>query len=140
MDARTGVWQLRRLVVSYCKHSGSSRGVRSFIEEKLPALQERYPHLQVETTLRSGKHPHLEGFYKNGVNKPIGVKNTEPERIHEYAEFLIQQWGSKYSGVSSQGHKTRTKQQSVQGIWTPFLNRPKLDAETLKNMPPPERA
>jgi hypothetical protein len=48
MDARTGVRQLQRLLISYCKHDGSSKGARLFIAEQLPKLQQEYPHLHIE--------------------------------------------------------------------------------------------
>ncbi len=48
MDARTGVRQLQRLLISYCKHDGSSKGARLFVAEQLPKLQKEYPHLHIE--------------------------------------------------------------------------------------------
>ncbi len=56
MDARSGVRHLQRLLVSYCKHSGSSRGARVFIEENITKLKQEYPHLDIEVqVLFSGK-------------------------------------------------------------------------------------
>uniref|UniRef100_A0A6U4K2F5 Large ribosomal subunit protein mL43 n=1 Tax=Hemiselmis andersenii TaxID=464988 RepID=A0A6U4K2F5_HEMAN len=124
MDARTGVWQLKKLVVSYCTHSGSSRGVKAFVENRLPKFQQRYPHLDIEAKVKSGKHPHLEGFYQNGVNKPIGVKNESAQDVWRRAAFLVEQWGGKHT-VSQQGHRVRTRSQTVQGMWTPYTNLPK---------------
>jgi hypothetical protein len=48
MDARTGLRQLQRLLISYCKHDGSSKGARLFVAETLPKLQQEYPHLHIE--------------------------------------------------------------------------------------------
>ena len=48
MDARTGVRQLQRLLFSYCKHSGSSKGARVFVEQNIPKIKEEYPHLDVQ--------------------------------------------------------------------------------------------
>ncbi|XP_009104214.1 54S ribosomal protein L51, mitochondrial isoform X1 [Brassica rapa] len=61
--ALRGVWQLQKLVVSYCNWGGSSRGIRAFMESELPALIEKNPQLEVATELSRGQHPYLKGIY-----------------------------------------------------------------------------
>ena len=59
MDARTGVRQLQRLLVSYCKHDGSSKGARLFVADQLPKLQQEYPHLHIEVQVINSLHAEI---------------------------------------------------------------------------------
>ena len=51
-----------------------SRGAKQFVDEMVPALKSEFPHVDLVVEKRSGHPPFLEGFYKNGRRKPIGVK------------------------------------------------------------------
>ena len=83
--ARRGVWQLKKLVINYCDHSGSSIGTRyvlvvdipmiiahkhacqsecrEFLKSWLPRFREENPHLEIAEVLRRGGHPFLEASY-----------------------------------------------------------------------------
>ena len=52
-----------------------SRGAKEFVDEVVPALKMEFPQLDLVVEKRSGKPPFLEGFYKNGRRKPIGVSS-----------------------------------------------------------------
>ncbi|KAK7330993.1 hypothetical protein VNO77_25201 [Canavalia gladiata] len=116
--ALRGVWQLNKLIVSYCDWGGSSRGIRAFMESHLPALKEKNPQLEVVTELIRGQHPHLKGFYKNKNQRVICVKNMDPEDILLHATRLRNALGRKVVKL-----RTRhvTKHPSVQGTWTTAL-------------------
>jgi hypothetical protein len=58
----------------------------------VPALKSEYPHLNLVVEARSGHAPVLEGFYKNGRRKPIGIKGEEAQNISTLAKLLIDQW------------------------------------------------
>ncbi|KAK1393028.1 large ribosomal subunit protein mL43 isoform X2 [Apium graveolens] len=116
--SQRGVWQLKKLVVSYCNWGGSSRGVREFMESKLPAFKESNPQLEVETKHIGGQHPHLEGIYRNKNERTVCVRNMTPEEVLECATKLRNSLGRKVVKL-----KTRhvTKHPSVQGTWTTAL-------------------
>lgn len=112
--ALRGVWQLKKLVVSYCNWGGSSRGIRAFMESELPALKEKNPQLEVITEL-SRQHPYLKGIYRNRNERVVCVKNMDPEEVLLNATRLRNSLGRKVVKL-----RTRhvTKHPSVQGTWT----------------------
>ena len=74
-----GVYQLMRLELKYCDHGGSSRHLRNFLENHLKTLREEWSHLDITTTVRRGRHPHVTGTYRNGRQKTVDLKNKEEE-------------------------------------------------------------
>ncbi|XP_015945914.1 uncharacterized protein LOC107470987 [Arachis duranensis] len=93
--ALRGVWQLQKLIVSYCNWGGSSRGIRAFMELELPVFKEKNPQLEVVTELIRGQHPHLKAFYKNKNERVICVKNMDPEDVLHHATRLRNALGRK---------------------------------------------
>ncbi|CAN6935526.1 unnamed protein product, partial [Brassica oleracea] len=113
--ALRGVWQLQKLVVSYCNWGGSSRGTRAFMESELSALIQKNPQLEVATELSRGQHPYLKGIYRNRNERVVCVKNMDPEQVLLNATRLRNSLGRKVVKL-----RTRhvTKHPSVQGTWT----------------------
>ena len=93
--ASRGVFQLRKLTVKYCEHSGSSRGARDFIRHCILDFANKTPAAEVVTELRPGKHPYIMGEYLTGSSKVIGVKNITPKEIMDYAMMLRNTSGRK---------------------------------------------
>ncbi|XP_070055642.1 large ribosomal subunit protein mL43 isoform X2 [Nicotiana tomentosiformis] len=106
--ALRGVWQLKKLVVSYCNWGGSSRGIRAFMESELPALKEQNPQLEVVTELNR----------ENKNERVVCVRNLSQDEVLEAATKLRNSLGRKVVKM-----KTRhvTKQPSVQGTWSTAL-------------------
>ena len=52
----------------------ASRGAKEFVNELAPVLKNEFPHVDLVVEPRNGRAPFLEGFYKNGRRKPIGIK------------------------------------------------------------------
>ncbi|KAL3162365.1 hypothetical protein ABBQ32_010046 [Trebouxia sp. C0010 RCD-2024] len=99
-----GVWQLQRLTVSYCEHSGSSRGAREFVQSFLPIFAEENKQIDVKTVLHPGRHPCLRGEYRNGTSRQVGVKNEPQEELLRQTILLRGSIGRKASLVVKQRH------------------------------------
>lgn len=99
--ATRGVFQLKKLTVKYCEHSGSSRGTREFIRHHIVEFANRTPAAEVVTELRPGQHPFIVGEYITGSNKVIGIKNLPPKDIMGYAMMLRNTSGRKVSVQAS---------------------------------------
>ncbi|KAK1270449.1 hypothetical protein QJS04_geneDACA014187 [Acorus gramineus] len=117
--ALKGVWQLQKLVVSYCDISGSSRGIRAFMESHLPAFKEGNPQLEVLAELNRGHHPYLKAFYRNNKERVVCVRNQETEEILLQATRLRNALGNKVTKLRTRHF---THKPSVQGTWTTDLN------------------
>lgn len=52
-----GVWQLEKLLVRYCKSSGSSAGVRALLRNDLVEFAARNPQLSCEARHEAGNRP-----------------------------------------------------------------------------------
>jgi len=113
-----GVWQLQKLIVCFCDHSGSSAGARDFVARLFPSVQKQNPQFEVSTLLVRGHHPHLRGLYLNKNERVVDVKNQNAEDIMTQVMRLRNSTGRKVVKL-----KTRhvTFNPSIQGSWTPEL-------------------
>ena len=94
-----GVWQLLRLNVNYCDHSGSSRHVRAFVRSGLTEYAAEYPHAEVTSTVRRGHHPHVTAHFRNGNEKTVDLRNKTEEEIKFQLYYLFNAKG-KAGGLS----------------------------------------
>jgi len=113
------VWQLKRLVIQYCRYGGSSRGVRKFLvsEDYADWLREN-PQIEVETLHKGGRHPHVLGEYVDGSLKTLCVRNTPHEEVIERINFLRNRRVPTRK-ISYSQHRHSTKRPSIQGLWDP---------------------
>ena len=67
--------------------------------ESIVNFADQNPTLLVKTELKRGptNHPFIRGYYHNGNNKTICIKNIQPSEIHKYVLFLRNQVGRRVS-------------------------------------------
>ena len=109
-----GVWQLLRLNINYCDHSGSSRHIRAFINKGLTEYAAEYPHAEVTSTVRRGKHPHVTAEFRNGNTKTVDLRNKTEEEIRFQLHYLFSEKGKAGGGPIKSGRRF-TKNPSIQG-------------------------
>eukprot|EP01138_Halocafeteria_seosinensis_P007235 gb/GECG01007398.1/.p1 GENE.gb/GECG01007398.1/~~gb/GECG01007398.1/.p1 ORF type:complete len:127 (+),score=13.79 gb/GECG01007398.1/:1-381(+) len=109
-----GVWQLEHLLVRYCKHSGSSQGIRQYIGNGLVEFARENPQVKIETENASNKHPLVKGQYVNGRTKAIEVKNKNSKDIARQVQYLRDSSGRKLRHVT---YRVSSKHPSIQGVW-----------------------
>ncbi|ELR10837.1 mitochondrial ribosomal protein L51/S25/CIB8 family protein [Acanthamoeba castellanii str. Neff] len=117
--SRSGIWQLRKLKLQYCDFGGSSRGMREFLETRLPEFQKKNPQVLVDVVKRRNRHPHLSGEYLIGREKSVGVGGLEADEVEHYIYHLRNQWGLKSRRLGA--GQIVSQRRSVQGVWNPFV-------------------
>ena len=116
-----GVTQLTNLTVRYCRHSGSSVGVREHLQDKLISWCNEHPMVNVSAEVKSGRHPVLIAKYLNGNERVVGVKNLSSEEIDKHMTLLRNSIGLKTTGRGLKNRLNRpviSSRPSIQGVWT----------------------
>lgn len=70
----------RRFTLRYCLHSGSSRGVRDFLETSLVPFASAHPHIPIDLLLQPGRHPTLRAEF--GARAHGGRRSTRLVGAH----------------------------------------------------------
>lgn len=111
-----GVWQMTRMTLRYCLHSGSSRGVRDFMRSNLRTWAEAHPHVSVHLEQVNGKAPVVIGHYPKDVEKAINLDNKDDKSILKHFNFLSNSTGRRPTRVTSNQFR---EVPSFQGSWAP---------------------
>lgn len=90
-----GVRQLKELVIRYSDLDGSSRGVRSWMQQNLVKFAAANPNMIISTDKKRSKHPCITGRYANGNTKVIGIKNLDEEGVERQILHLRNQIGRR---------------------------------------------
>mmetsp|Transcript_3480 Transcript_3480/g.8672 ORF Transcript_3480/g.8672 Transcript_3480/m.8672 type:complete len:117 (-) Transcript_3480:123-473(-) len=114
--ARHGAWQLKQLTLKYCEFSGSSRGVREFVDNMLPAFTRKHPQYDVVAEVRRGRHPFVKGDFVRGEARVVDLKNRDAEEVAGIFDGLRSSSNRKSNRLKTR-HMTRTP--SIQGKWEP---------------------
>ncbi|XP_065648438.1 uncharacterized protein LOC100202924 [Hydra vulgaris] len=120
------VCQLKRLTFNYCTYSGSSRGLRYFIDFEAEKFVKDNPQTSVYFQQRNGKDPRLVANYMNGQDRIISVPNHDSIAIWDWLERLKNESGRQWR--SERLHQPwLTSTPSIQGTWNPFLHKPPVN-------------
>jgi len=109
-----GVWQMRKVMIKYCDYSGSSAGVRDWIQTQLTPFAKANPHLEVIVSRNPGKEPHVRARYLADGDKALSLKNLSWKQVTMRVQMLrdarpvkLKKWDKPFRSTPS-----------VQGEWT----------------------
>ncbi|CAF0739374.1 unnamed protein product [Rotaria sordida] len=115
------VCQLQRLTIQVCKEFRTSYGTREWIANDLMNFARQHPYVVVYVQPRRHRAPNLIGEYLSGDRQWIPLSNCDRQQINWWVHSLLTQQGDPQWRLLKQMH---TDSPSIQGIWTPFTNKP----------------
>lgn len=113
------ICQLKRVTLRFCKSSGSSRGVRDFIETELLNFAEGHPSTAVYLKPRRHKSPSFVAEYLNGEREVISCHNFTSQEMVKWLSLYSTRSGIPLMRYIKMWH---TDCPSIQGVWSPFTN------------------
>lgn len=118
--SETFIHPCKKITIQYCNWGGSSQGIRDLLttKGKLDSWAQRYGQIQFEIVKKSG-HPVITGYYNNGRNKPICVKNMKPNEIDKKLQILVDSSGDILRRWTKNDN-VRSLNKSIRGVWSPF--------------------
>ena len=128
------VCQLQRITFKFCKSSIDSRGVRQFIETELVDWSRQNPGVVVYLKPRRHKSPVIVTEYLNGMSHWMSINKCGVVELQWWLDFLKNRSGYELTQLMSPVHSSLP---SIQGPWSPFLNRPSY--LNVSKLPNPQR-
>jgi large subunit ribosomal protein L43 len=114
--------QLQRVTLLFDKARNDSAGVREFIQEDLLNFASKYPGIVVYLQPKRNKAPYVVAEFLNGREASVHISNFNRIEVNQWMNYLRTRSGEPIHELM---HMWRTESPSIQGIWHPFLNRPK---------------
>lgn len=113
------ICQLKRVTLRFCKSSGSSRGIRDFIETELVSFAQDHPGTAVYLKPRRHKSPSFVAEYLNGEREVISCHNFSSQEMIKWLNLYTTRSGIPLKRYLKMWH---TDCPSIQGVWSPFTN------------------
>mmetsp|Transcript_103063 Transcript_103063/g.291946 ORF Transcript_103063/g.291946 Transcript_103063/m.291946 type:complete len:197 (-) Transcript_103063:95-685(-) len=118
MNAATGVWSLKRVIIRYSETGGSSLGARYYLRHLLPLWKERNPQVVVLTEHSRMEHPNLRAEWASGEKLDITLQQLRPRQIGDLMD-LQRNSESPNLYLRHGGPRVWTERRSIQGLWQP---------------------
>merc|ERR1712002_821113 len=118
------VCQLQRLTLKFCKSHAGSQGVRNFIEEDLLEFTHNHPGVVVYLKPRRHRTAILTAEYLNGNSVNLNLHMKPRHEVRQWVEQVRVRSGEDIAILVKPWH---TFTPSIQGIWTPFTNKPSIE-------------
>ena len=120
MNAATGEWALKRLVIRYSETGGSSLGVRFYFRNLLESWKAKNPQVELETVHSQFEHPRITAYWKTGESHETNMANLKPRQIENLLNFYRNSQGANQY-LRHGGPRCWTERRSIQGLWQPSL-------------------
>ncbi|TRM62392.1 thioredoxin-like protein [Schizophyllum amplum] len=117
--------QIRKMVFEFCEKWPTSTNTRTYLVKHLEELAHKNPHVEIVVTPRNHKQPIVRGFYVNGRNKVIELRDMEVNGIEKKVQLLLDSSGAKIVPLKRRTVESMTE--SARGIWSGLhADRPQL--------------
>ena len=120
MNAATGEWALKKLVLRYSETGGSSLGVRFYFRHLLESWKAKNPQVEVITQHSQFEHPNLSAEWISGETHATNMANLQPKQIENLLNFYRNSQGANLY-LRHGGPRCWTERRSIQGLWEPSL-------------------
>merc|ERR1719171_2476550 len=107
MNAATGEWFLKKLILRYSETGGSSLGVRFYLRHLVQNWKERNPQVQLTTVHSQFEHPELTAIWASGESHVASLRNLSPKQIEDFLTFYR----------NSEGPNSDRTSRSPQSAW-----------------------
>ncbi|WIA09047.1 hypothetical protein OEZ85_008461 [Tetradesmus obliquus] len=84
--ARYGKVLLQRLTFQYCDRMGSSRGMREYLDQLLPAFTKQHPNVQITTVQKRNQFPYVKAEYALLPNDTAHLERQLWQQAQEAAQ------------------------------------------------------
>lgn len=111
------VLPLTRVHFMYCSHRADSTGLREFLSKNLKELVTSNPGIEYVVEPRWGEFPQIKGFFVNGNEKQLCVKNFSTKEIYEAFMKLRNSSGKKLQKFKQ---KVTSTAPAIRPLWSPF--------------------
>mmetsp|Transcript_52516 Transcript_52516/g.138616 ORF Transcript_52516/g.138616 Transcript_52516/m.138616 type:complete len:193 (-) Transcript_52516:56-634(-) len=118
MNAATGAWQLKKVIIRYSETGGSSLGTRFYLRHLLPIWKERNPQVVVVTEQSRLEHPQLQAAWASGEKFEISLRRMQARQVDDLMN-LQRNSESPNLYLRHGGPRVWTERRSLQGLWQP---------------------
>ena len=120
MNAATGEWALKRLVIRYSETGGSSLGTRFYFRQLLESWKNKNPQVEVVTEHSQFEHPRVIGQWMSGESHETSMANLQPKQIENLLNYYRNSQGANLY-LRHGGPRCWSERRSIQGLWQPSL-------------------
>lgn len=120
MNAITGEWALKKLVLRYSETGGSSLGVRFYFRHLLEGWKDRNGQVEVVTEHSQFEHPCVRAEWMSGEKHETNMANLKPKQIENLLNFYRNSQGPNLY-LRHGGPRCWTQRRTIQGLWQPSL-------------------
>jgi large subunit ribosomal protein L43 len=120
MNAATGEWALKKLVLRYSETGGSSLGVRFYFRHLLESWKAKNPQVEVVTEHSQFEHPSVSAEWIGGETHSTNMSNLKPKQIENLMNFYRNSQGANLY-LRHGGPRCWSERRSIQGLWQPSL-------------------
>lgn len=120
MNAATGEWALKKLLIRYSETGGSSLGVRFYNLNLLESWKHRNPQVEIVTAHSQFENPRITAEWLGGEQHETSMANLRPKQIENLLNFYRNSQGANLY-LRHGGPRCWSERRSIQGLWQPSL-------------------